>query len=91
LTHALVAVYGSAMVLNLEQASHAVLRLSIKERAALAHALIQSLDAEVETNLESAWEHEISHRLNRIERGETTERDAFEVLDAIRLKHDQAS
>lgn len=78
-------IYLSCMMFNLEQASQAVLSLPTKERAALAHALIHSLDDKVDANIEEAWDQEIDKRLDRVERGETTERDAFDVLDEVRL------
>lgn len=82
--------YLSGMSLNLEQASQAVLSLPIKERAALAHVLIHSLDDKVDANIEDAWDQEIDKRLDRVERGETTERDAIDVLDEMRLKYGKA-
>lgn len=69
------------MMLNLEQASQAVLSLPTKERAALAHALIHRLDENVDANIEKAWDFEIDKRLDRVEQGQTTERNAFDVLD----------
>ena len=75
------------MTVNLLEASKAALSLSVKERAALAHTLITSLDEKVDTEIEVAWDKEIEARIQRIESGQTTERDAFEVLDEIRAKH----
>ena len=90
MTEPLETMYFESMILNLEQASQAVLSLPIKERAALAHALIHSLDDKVDANIEEAWDQEIEKRLERVERGATTERDAFEVLDEIKLKYGKA-
>ena len=45
------------------------LRLSDEERAALAGALIQSLDSEVDADAEAAWSAEIRRRLERVDAG----------------------
>ena len=75
------------MTVDLQDASKAALSLSVKERAALAHTLIASLDEQADAEIEKAWDKEIEARIQRIESGETTERGAFEVLDEIRAKH----
>jgi putative addiction module component (TIGR02574 family) len=46
------------------------MRLSDEQRAALAAALIDSLDPEIDDDAEAAWSVEIAHRLRRIENGE---------------------
>jgi putative addiction module component (TIGR02574 family) len=45
------------------------LRLSDEERAALAGALIQSLDSDVDADAEAAWSAEIRRRLERVDAG----------------------
>jgi putative addiction module component (TIGR02574 family) len=45
------------------------LHLPAEERAALAGALIESLDLEVDEDLEAAWSAEISRRLERVDAG----------------------
>jgi putative addiction module component (TIGR02574 family) len=45
------------------------LRLSAKERAALAGELIQSLDPDVDPDAEAAWSEEIRARLERLDAG----------------------
>ena len=75
------------MALNLEQASQAVLSLPLKERATLAHVLINSLDEAPDSSVQASWNEEIDRRLDRLEKGETESRDAFEVLDEIRQKY----
>jgi putative addiction module component (TIGR02574 family) len=45
------------------------LRLSAEERAALAGELIQSLDTDVDADVEAAWSAEIRSRLDRVEAG----------------------
>ena len=49
----------------LEEALH----LPAEERAALAGALIESLDLEVDEDVEAAWSAEISRRLERVDAG----------------------
>lgn len=48
------------------------LRLSDEERAALAGELIQSLDAEVDTDAEAAWATEIRTRLDQVDAGKAS-------------------
>ncbi|MEQ1574372.1 MAG: addiction module protein [Vicinamibacterales bacterium] len=47
----------------------AALQLSPEERAALAGELIQSLDTEVDADVEAAWSAEIHARLARVDAG----------------------
>jgi putative addiction module component (TIGR02574 family) len=57
----------------LEHLESEALELAAEERAALAHRLIASLDAEVgedPTEVELAWEEEIQSRLDEYRRGE---------------------
>jgi putative addiction module component (TIGR02574 family) len=48
------------------------LRLPDEERAALAGELIDSLDSEVDADVEAAWAAEIRTRLNAVESGRAT-------------------
>jgi putative addiction module component (TIGR02574 family) len=45
------------------------LYLPAEERAALAGALIESLDLEVDEDVQAAWSAEISRRLERVDAG----------------------
>jgi putative addiction module component (TIGR02574 family) len=45
------------------------LHLPVEERAALAGVLIESLDLEVDDEVEAAWSAEISRRLERVDAG----------------------
>lgn len=54
----------------LEQLRSEILSLSETERAELAHTLIQSLDAPADSDVEKAWDHEISRRLKEIDEGQ---------------------
>ena len=70
----------------LEKASEAAFSLSRKDRAALVHALIQSLDEAGDEGAEAAWEVEINRRLDGVEARKTTERNAFEALDEVEAR-----
>ena len=48
------------------------LQLSDEERAALAGELIQSLEHEVDAEVEAAWSAEIRARLDRVDAGAAT-------------------
>ena len=74
------------MIYKLEDASRIALSLSTKDRASLAHVLLQSLDEQVDEGVEQAWDDEVAKRIKRFEAGESKDRDAFEVLDEIRAK-----
>jgi putative addiction module component (TIGR02574 family) len=75
----MLSVYDMATLLD--KASEAAFSLPRKERAALVHALIQSLDEAIDEGVEPAWQMEINRRLNAVEAGQTSERDAFIALD----------
>ena len=45
------------------------LELSKKERAQLAHMLIDSLGSETEYESEEDWSNELEHRINQYEKG----------------------
>jgi len=70
----------------LDKASEAAFSLPRKERAALVHALILSLDEVVDEGVEVAWQVEINRRLSAVEAGQTSERDAFDALDEIKAR-----
>ncbi len=48
------------------------LQLSDSERAELAAWLIESLDAEVDQDLDAAWDPEIERRINELDSGTIT-------------------
>jgi putative addiction module component (TIGR02574 family) len=74
------------MTTLLDKASEAAFSLPRQERAALVHALIQSLDEIIDEGAEAAWQVEINRRLNAVETGQTSERDAFVALDEIKAR-----
>jgi putative addiction module component (TIGR02574 family) len=57
------------------------LKLDPEERKALAHELLDSVDASADTELSPAWEAEIEQRLRKIESGEATFVSAEEVFE----------
>jgi putative addiction module component (TIGR02574 family) len=61
------------------------LDLSADDRAELARQLILSLEpAEVDADADSAWEAEIEHRLQAIDRGETTSVEWRQAIERAR-------
>lgn len=74
----------------LDKASEAAFSLPRKERAALVHALIQSLDETMDEGVEAAWDAEINRRLDAIEAGQTNEREAFAALDEVEARFREA-
>lgn len=55
------------------------LELSDKERAELAHLLIDSLNPEAEFESEEAWSEELKKRINRYEQGASSTKSWSEV------------
>lgn len=64
------------------------LRLSEADRAELAHALVESLDAPVDADVTEAWDKEIQQRLAEIDAGtaKLIDRDEFRRRMQERLK-----
>ena len=75
------------MVYRLEDASKIALSLPTKDRATLAHALLQSLEDQIDEDIEQVWDNEIAERIKRFETGQSKDRDAFEVLSEIQAKY----
>lgn len=61
------------------------LELSAKERARLAHILIESLHDENEIRSEDEWSEELKKRIDRFERGESTSKAWYEVKERAYL------
>ena len=64
-----VARYYSAMSKVADDILNHAMRLSTTERAALAAALLASLDGEPEEEVEAAWAAEIQRRVERVRSG----------------------
>ncbi len=64
-----------------------LLRLSKRDRAELAHVLINSLDDTIDEDAETEWDKELDKRVKEIDDGKAFGRPAFEVLDEIGEKY----
>lgn len=62
-------------------------QLSIKERAELAYFLIHSLDEEVDDDAESAWDVELTRRMQEINSGTASGKPSNQVLTELREKY----
>ncbi|MEK6729404.1 MAG: addiction module protein [Planctomycetota bacterium] len=60
-------------------------KLDLKDRAALAKWIVESLDELSEVEIEALWVEEAEHRLDEMERGLVTEMSAEEVLRRARM------
>jgi putative addiction module component (TIGR02574 family) len=69
---------------NLEQLEAEIRKLNLKERAALAKRIVQSLDELSESEIEALWVEEAERRLDELEQGLATEIPAEEVLRRAR-------
>jgi putative addiction module component (TIGR02574 family) len=57
--------------MNYEEVKVSALNLRLKERAALAKELLDSVDSPSEEELESLWLDEVGKRIERVQRGES--------------------
>jgi putative addiction module component (TIGR02574 family) len=62
-------------------------RLSMRERAELAHFLIHSLDEGVDADAEAAWDAELVRRMEEIRSGKTVGEPADKVFAELRKKY----
>jgi len=69
---------------NLEQLEAEIRKLNLKERAALAKRIVQSLDELSESEIEALWVEEAERRLDELEQGLAPEIPAEEVLRRAR-------
>ena len=65
--------------------------LSLRDRAELAHFLIQSLDEGHDSDAEAAWETELTRRMMDIQNGVETGEPADTVFAQLRAKQDRKS
>jgi putative addiction module component (TIGR02574 family) len=57
------------MAHDVEEILNAALKLNDEEKAALAASLLESLDPQVDDDVEGAWQAEIQKRLHEVETG----------------------
>ena len=71
---------------SLQELEAEIKKLTLKERAALAKWIVQSLDELSESEIEAlcVWAEEAEHRLDELEQGLVTEIPAEEVLRRAR-------
>ena len=60
------------------------LRMPAEERATIAEHLISSLDSEVDTDVEVAWQHEVQRRIEEVDKGEIVCVPWEQVLSRLR-------
>lgn len=58
--------------------------LTVEERAQLAQELLESIERDVDPDVQAAWEIEIADRIAKYERGEAKLVPAEQVFDAAR-------
>ena len=68
----------------LDELSKKAKELALEERAQLAQELLESVEQEVDPEVQAAWESEIASRVAKYERGEAKLIPAAEVFEAAR-------
>jgi putative addiction module component (TIGR02574 family) len=75
---------------TLEKVRSEALRLTVAERAELAHSLVLSLDGPADKDAESAWDAEIMRRLGEIDAGAAKLIDREELRQRMRARMNRA-
>ena len=70
--------------MSLKEIKAAIRKLDLKDRAALAKWIVESLEDLSEAEVEALWAEEAERRLDEIERGQVNEMPAKEVLRRAR-------
>jgi putative addiction module component (TIGR02574 family) len=70
--------------MSIEELEVEIKKLTLRDRAALAKWIVESLDALSESEIEALWAEEAEHRLDELEQGLVTEIPAEEVLRRAR-------
>ena len=68
----------------LDELSKKAKELALEERAQLAQELLESVELEVDPEIQAAWDGEIASRIAKYERGEAKLIPAAEVFEAAR-------
>jgi hypothetical protein len=66
--------------MSLNEIEAEIKKLNLKDRAALAKWIVESLDELSEAEVETLWVEEAERRLDELERGQVSEIPAKEVL-----------
>ena len=70
-----------------EQIKHEALELSIRDRAELAHLLIESIEENSEMDVSSAWDIELKKRIREIREGKVKGVPAEEVFAKLEERY----
>jgi len=70
-----------------EKLKEQLARLSLNERAELAHFLIDSLDEGADADVEAAWDAELARRMEEIRSGKAVGEPADKVFAELRKKY----
>ena len=70
--------------MSIQEIEAEIKKLGLRERAALAKRIVESLDDLSETELEALWSEEAERRLDEMERGQVNEMPAEDVLRRAR-------
>jgi putative addiction module component (TIGR02574 family) len=75
------------MSANVQELKNELKLLPPKQRAELAHFLIESLDQESDPDAEAAWDKELERRVHEIKSGQAQGIPAEEVFAKLREKY----
>lgn len=70
--------------MSIEELEVEIKKLTLRDRAALAKRIVESLDDLSESEIEALWAEEAERRLDELERGLVTERPTEDVLRRAR-------
>ena len=70
--------------MSIEELEVEIKKLTLRDRAALAKWIVESLDELSESEIEALWAEEAEHRLDELEQGLVSEIPAEEVLRRAR-------
>lgn len=74
------------MTLVAEKLAVDMIKLSLPDRANLAHLLIESLNSNYDNNIDHDWKKVISKRSQEIKAGKVICRSSLDVVDEIKKK-----
>ncbi len=70
--------------MSLEELEAEIKKMTVKDRAALAKWIVESLDELSDSDIETLWVEEAERRLDELEQGDAAEIPAEEVLRRAR-------